>query len=97
MKREELWRDKPKDLPLLQSGRFHMLWHRSQTLADLIMNKLQFKGEWHELKGKLRQKFADLTDDDLAFTEGQEEELLGHLQKKLGKSQQEIAELINTP
>ena len=61
------------------------------------MNKLQFKGEWHELKGKLRQKFADLTDNDLDFTEGQEEELLGHLQMKLGKSQYEIAHLINTP
>lgn len=61
------------------------------------MNKLQFKGEWHELKGKLRQKFADLTDNDLDYTEGQEEELLGHLQKKLGKSQDEIAHLINTP
>ena len=61
------------------------------------MNKLQFKGEWHELKGKLRQKFAELTDNDLDFTEGQEEELLGHLQKMLGKSQQELTELINAP
>lgn len=61
------------------------------------MNKLQFKGEWHELKGKLRQKFAELTDNDLDFTEGQEEELIGHLQKTLGKSQQELTELINAP
>lgn len=61
------------------------------------MNKLEFKGEWHELKGKLRQKFAELTDNDLDYAEGQQEELLGHLQKKLGKSQQEIAELINAP
>jgi uncharacterized protein YjbJ (UPF0337 family) len=61
------------------------------------MNNLQFKGEWHELKGKLRQKFADLTDDDLNYAEGQEEELLGHLQKKLGKTQQEISKLINIP
>jgi uncharacterized protein YjbJ (UPF0337 family) len=61
------------------------------------MNKLQFKGEWHELIGKLRQKFADLTDNDVDYAEGQEEELLGHLQKKLGKSQEEIAKLINTP
>ena len=74
-----------------------MLCHRFQTLADPIMNKLQFKGEWHELKGKLRQKFAELTDNDVDYSEGQEEELLGHLQKKLGKSQQEITELINTP
>jgi len=61
------------------------------------MNKLQFKGEWHELKGKLRQKFAELTDNDLDFTEGQEEELLGHLQKTLGKSQQELTEFLNAP
>lgn len=61
------------------------------------MNKLQFKGEWHELKGKLRQTFAELTDDDLDYAEGQEEELLGHLQKKLGKSQEELAKLVYTP
>jgi uncharacterized protein YjbJ (UPF0337 family) len=61
------------------------------------MNKLQFKGEWHELKGKHRQKFAELTDDDVNYAEGQEEELLGHLQKKLGKNQQEISEMLNTP
>lgn len=60
------------------------------------MNKLQFKGEWHEMKGKLRQRFADLTDDDVNYAEGQEEELLGHLQKKLGKSQHEISEMLNT-
>jgi uncharacterized protein YjbJ (UPF0337 family) len=51
----------------------------------------------HELKGKLRQKFAELTDDDVNYAEGQEEELLGHLQKKLGKNQQEISEMLNTP
>ena len=67
------------------------------TLADLLMNKLQFKGEWHELKGKLRQKFAELTDDDVDYAEGQEEELVGHLQKKLGKTQEELAQLVNTP
>jgi uncharacterized protein YjbJ (UPF0337 family) len=67
------------------------------TLADLLMNKLQFKGEWHEFKGKLRQKFAELTDDDVDYAEGQEEELLGHLQKKLGKTQEELAQLVNTP
>ena len=61
------------------------------------MNKLQFKGEWNELKGRLRQKFAELTDDDVNYAEGQEEELLGHLQKKLGKTQQEISEMVNNP
>ena len=43
------------------------------------MNKLQFKGEWRELKGNLRQKFTELIDNDLDYSEGQEEELLGHL------------------
>ncbi len=64
--------------------------------CDPIMNKLQFKGEWHELKGKLRQTFAVLSDDDLNYAEGQEEELLGHLQQKLGRTQAEIAKLINS-
>jgi uncharacterized protein YjbJ (UPF0337 family) len=48
------------------------------------------------LKGKLGQKFAEFTDDDLDYAEVQEEELLGHLQKKLGKSPEELAKLVNT-
>lgn len=54
------------------------------------MDKLEFKGSWNELKGKLKQKYANLTDDDLAFAEGKGDELLGKLQKKIGKSRQEI-------
>jgi len=54
------------------------------------MTKLQFKGSWNEVKGKLKQKYADLTDDDLTFAEGKEDELLGRLQKRLGKSKDEI-------
>jgi uncharacterized protein YjbJ (UPF0337 family) len=60
------------------------------------MNKLEFKDEWHELEGRLRQKFAELTENDLDDTEGQEVELLGHLQKKPGKSKQEINEQMKT-
>jgi len=58
------------------------------------MNMLTLKGNWNELAGKLRQKFANLTDDDLLFKEGKEEELLGRLQKKLGKSKEDIRNLI---
>ena len=43
------------------------------------MNKLNIKGNWNEVAGKLKQKYADLTDDDLLFAEGKEEELLGRL------------------
>ncbi|GET24915.1 CsbD family protein [Prolixibacter sp. NT017] len=52
---------------------------------------LKIKGNWNELKGKLKQKYGDLTDDDLSFVEGKEDELLGRLQKKLNKTKEEIA------
>ena len=58
------------------------------------MNSTLVKGNWNELKGKLKQKFGTLADDDLIFTEGKEDELLGRLQKKLGKSKDEIRRLI---
>ena len=61
------------------------------------MNKLQIKGNWNEIKGKLKQKFADLTDDDLTFAEGKEDEMLGRLQKRLGKSEEEIRRAIEEP
>jgi uncharacterized protein YjbJ (UPF0337 family) len=47
--------------------------------------KLQMKGSWNEVKGKLKQKYGQLTDDDLAFAECKEDELLGGLQKKTGQ------------
>jgi uncharacterized protein YjbJ (UPF0337 family) len=61
---------------------------------EVQMNKLNIKGNWNEVAGKLKQKFANLTDDDLLFAEGKEEELLGKLQQKLGKTQAEIRQLI---
>ncbi len=54
------------------------------------MTKLELKGTWNEAKGKLKQKYADLTDDDLTFAEGKEDELLGRLQKKLGRSKEDV-------
>jgi len=54
------------------------------------MTALQIKGNWNEIKGKLKQKYAQLTDDDLTFAEGKEEELLGRLQQRLGKSKEEV-------
>jgi uncharacterized protein YjbJ (UPF0337 family) len=55
---------------------------------------LQFKGSWNEIKGKLKQQYGNLTDDDLVFAEGKEDELLGRLQKKLGKSRDEVRRMI---
>jgi len=58
------------------------------------MNKLQIKGSWNELKGKLKQQYGNLTDNDLVFSEGKEDELLGRLQKKLRKSKDEVRQMI---
>ncbi len=54
----------------------------------------EIKGNWNEIKGKLKQQFASLTDDDLLFTEGKKDELVGRLQQKLGKTKDEIRKLI---
>jgi uncharacterized protein YjbJ (UPF0337 family) len=54
------------------------------------MNKLQIKGDWNILKGKLKQKWADLTDDDLDFVEGKEDELIGRIQKRTGQEREKI-------
>jgi len=54
------------------------------------MTKLQFKGGWNEVKGKLKQKYGQLTDDDLTFAEGKDEELLGRLQQRLGKTKDDV-------
>ena len=58
------------------------------------MNKLKMKGSWNEIKGKLKQSYGNLTDDDLVFTEGKDDELLGRLQKKLGKTKDEVRSMI---
>ena len=54
------------------------------------MTTLNIKGNWNELKGKLKQKYGELTDDDLTFAEGKDDEMLGRLQKKLGRTKEEI-------
>jgi uncharacterized protein YjbJ (UPF0337 family) len=60
------------------------------------MTNLQFRGTWNEAKGKLKQKYGQLTDDDLAFAEGKDDELLGRLQKKLGKTKEELRKEIES-
>ena len=59
------------------------------------MNTTELKGNWEEQKGKLKQKFASLTDDDLMFTEGKKDEMIGRLEKKLGKTKEEIFQLLS--
>lgn len=60
------------------------------------MDKLEFKGAWNEIKGKIKQKHADLTDDDLKYEDGKDDELLGRLQTKLGKGRDELVTWIKS-
>ncbi len=58
------------------------------------MNTTELKGNWKEQKGKLKQKFATLTDDDLMFAEGKKDEMMGKLEIKLGKSKEELHKIL---
>jgi uncharacterized protein YjbJ (UPF0337 family) len=58
------------------------------------MDKLEIKGDWNVIKGKLKQKWAKLTDDDLQYAEGQQEELLGRIQKATGQTREAIEKAI---
>ena len=61
-----------------------------------MTNMTELKGNWNEQKGKLKQKFAILTDDDLLLIEGKKDEMLGRLQIKLGKTKEELHAIIES-
>lgn len=56
----------------------------------------KLSGNWNELKGKIKQQYGELTDDDLTYTEGKEDELIGKIQKKTGKTKSEVKDFIDT-
>jgi uncharacterized protein YjbJ (UPF0337 family) len=60
-----------------------------------MKNITEIKGNWNETKGKLKQQFAILTDNDMLLVEGKQDELLGRLQIKLGKTKEEIQKIIS--
>jgi uncharacterized protein YjbJ (UPF0337 family) len=60
------------------------------------MDTLELKGKWNELKGKIKQAHANLSDDDLKYEDGKDDELLGRLQIKLGKGRQELVNWIKS-
>ena len=59
------------------------------------MNSLELKGNWNIIKGKLRQKWARLTDDDLEYVEGKEEELVGRIQKRTGETRESVERVLD--
>ncbi len=68
----------------------HMLASKAEQVGD------KMQGNWNEIKGKLKQKYAELTDDDLVYAEGKEDELYGKLQKRLGISREEAENAISS-
>jgi len=55
----------------------------------------KIKGNWNQLKGKLKQEYGELNDDDLTYTEGKEDELLGNIQEKTGQTKEQVKEFID--
>lgn len=70
-----------------------------EKLEDLGLSgsgaKLKLQGDWDTAKGKLKQQYAQLTDEDLEYAEGKSDELVGRLQNKLGKAKGEIVKMLN--
>jgi len=66
----------------------------NQPHQPTTMTKHELKGQWNEVKGKLKQKWGQLTDDDLIFEDGKEDELLGRLQKRTGETKQTLRDYI---
>jgi len=58
------------------------------------MNKLEIKGDWNIAMGKLKQKWAKLTDDDLQFVEGKSDELVGRIQKRTGATREAVEKAV---
>jgi len=58
--------------------------------------KLKMNGTWNELKGKAKKQYADLTDDDLMYEDGKDDELIGRLQKKIGKTKEEVIKWVES-
>lgn len=61
-----------------------------------VMDKLEFKGDYNELKGKMKQAHGALTDDDVKYEEGKDDEFFGRLQQKLGKTKDEVVAWIRS-
>lgn len=60
------------------------------------MDKLEIKGNWNELKGKIKSAYGNLTDDDLKYEEGHEDQLLGKIEQKTGKTRDEVVKWIRS-
>ena len=60
-----------------------------------MINQQTLEGNWNEIKGKLKQKYGQLTDDDLTFEEGKEDEILGRIQQRTGEAKENLRDFIS--
>ena len=60
------------------------------------MGDIKWQGRWNQIKGKVKQEYGDMTDDDLKYEEGKDDELLGRLQTKTGKARDEVVNWLNS-
>lgn len=77
-----------------ESNRINKLIHLKIDIMSSFEDKA--KGNWNEMKGKIKQEYAEVTDDDLLYEEGQEDELIGKIQKKTGKAKEEVKSFIES-
>jgi len=84
---------KPKGFTCINSTHKLLLNHTQKTKEDK-MDSLEIKGKWNEIKGRLKKSYAELTDDDLIYMEGKEDEMLGKIQQRTGKSRDELVKFI---
>ena len=68
--------------------------NKNKIQKRIIMTKLEIKGDWNITKGKLKQKWAKLTDDDLQYAEGKQEELVGRIQKRTGETREAVEKVL---
>ena len=61
-----------------------------------MINQDEFKGKWNQIKGQLKQKYGSLTDDDLTYVAGKEDEMLGKLQEKTGETKEKLKSMIDS-
>lgn len=60
------------------------------------MSEMKWKGRWNEIKGKVKQTYGNLTDDDLIYEEGKEDELVGRIQQKTGQAKEKVENFLNS-
>jgi uncharacterized protein YjbJ (UPF0337 family) len=75
---------------------WHLLCIIIIKTKNMHSKELKLRGSWNEIKGKIKQQYADLTEDDLRYEEGQDDELVGRIQKKIGKTKEQVIDWIQS-